>query len=667
MCGVAGIYYGDRRRADETTVRAMVDALRHRGPDDHGLFIAPGIALGHARLSIRDLGRDGHQPFADPSGRVIVSYNGEIYNDKKIRAELERDFGYRFRTNCDTEVIPLGYLAWGTDLFDRLEGMFAIALWDRDEERLLLARDGIGIKPLYYSEEAGAVRFASEIKGIFADPEQSQRLSPQGLHAYFAAGYVGPCETTFDGVRQIRPGTVVSYCKGKRDNRRFWRPTRKPEITDIGDATAELHRIWEEVVGDQLVSDVPVGVLLSGGIDSTLVALAANRPDRKLPLFTASFASQSFDETPIAREVAGSIGAKLHAIPIELRSDLGELLVEVVRHYDGQSCDEASLALFLLSREVRRHVTVALTGDGGDEFFAGYPTYRASKLAARLGHFLPTTIWSALGRLSYGLELGSQKRLPFPAILSRFSLGVADGADTAHASWRRYVPKFMLPKLYGAALRPLIAEDPFAGYKAELANAEGDLIDRCLLADQRWHLPGGLLLKSDAMSMSQSLELRVPLLDRRVMDFAGRCHSDLLLSHRGEKKVLLRRLAQQLKSPESVTSGAKRGFNAPLASLLRRELRATAERIFEKEADALDPFIDPGAARALWREHASGNRDHAYSIWPIMHFALSRIPSAKPSADAHQRDAPSVRAGQPNRRPHTVAEAAHSRARQVRP
>jgi asparagine synthase (glutamine-hydrolysing) len=183
----------------------------------------------------------------------------------------------------------------------------------------------------------------------------------------------------------------------------------------------------------------------------------------------------------------------------------------------------------------------------------------------------------------------------------------------------------MLPKLYGSAMRPLLGEDPFRGYKAELDNAQGNLIDRCLLADQRWHLPGGLLLKSDAMSMSQSLELRVPLLDRRIMDFAGRCHSDLLLSPRGEKKALLRKLARQLKAPQEVTEGSKRGFNAPLAGLLRRELRAIAERMFERESAVFDPFINPGGARRLWREHASGTRDHSYALWPILHFGISRM------------------------------------------
>jgi asparagine synthase (glutamine-hydrolysing) len=624
MCGVAGIYYGGQRQPREKTLRNMVAALHHRGPDDSGILIAPGIGLGHARLAIRDLSPDGHQPFADPSGRIVVSYNGEIYNDRELRAELERDFSFRFRTSCDTEVIPFGYLAWGDRLFERLEGMFAIALWDRDEERLVLARDGVGIKPLYYAEEAGVIRFASEIKGIFADPEQPRKLSPKGLHAFFAMGYVGPYDTTFEGVHQLPPGTVISYRYGKREMRRFWLPTRTAEITSVQDAADELEALWPRVVTDQLVSDVPVGVLLSGGVDSTLVALAANQPGRKLPLFTAAFANRSFDETPIARKVANRVRSDLHSVPIELRSDLGELLIQVVHHYDGQSCDEASLALFLLSREVRRHVTVALTGDGGDEFFAGYSTYVASRWAHRVGPLLPANIWTHLGQFFYRLGSTGQKRLPPSAIAARFAFGVASGPIQAHACWRRYIPEFMLPKLYGPALRPLLADDPFRGYKEELENAEGDLIDRCLLADQRWHLPGGLLLKADAMSMSQSLELRVPLLDRRIMDFAGRCHSDLLLSPRGEKKALLRRLARQLKAPEEVTNGSKRGFNAPLAGLLRRELRPTAERILEREVDVLDPFIGPGEARRLWREHASGDRDHAYALWPILHFGISR-------------------------------------------
>ena len=624
MCGVAGIYYGDHRLAREETVRAMVAALHHRGPDDSGILIAPGIALGHARLAIRDLSPDGRQPFADPSGRVIVSYNGEIYNDQEIRAELTRDFGFQFRTTCDTEVIPFGYLAWGERIFDRLEGMFAAALWDRDERRLVLARDGIGIKPLYYAEQAGVVRFASEIKGIFADPAQPERLSAAGLHAFFAMGYVGPRDTTYEGVHQIAPGTVVSYCAGKRTERQFWRPTRTAEITSIEDATTELERLWTRVVADQMVSDVPVGVLLSGGIDSTLVALGANRSGRKLPFFTASFANQSFDETPLARTVADSIGAELRSVPIEMRTDLGELLAKVVHHYDGQSCDEASLALLLLSHEVRQNVTVALTGDGGDEFFAGYPTYAASRWAARLGPLLPARAWDQVGQLFYRLGATGQTRLPLSAVAYRFAFGMASGPNQAHACWRRYVPEFMLPKLYGSALRPLLGEDPFRGYKAELENAEGDLIDRCLLADQRWHLPGGLLLKSDAMSMAQSLELRVPLLDRRIMDFAGRCRADLLLSGRGEKKALLRRLARRMKAPEAVTEGAKRGFNAPLAGLLRHELRPTAEQIFERDADVLAPFIDPDESRRLWREHAGGERDHSYAIWPILHFGISR-------------------------------------------
>ena len=387
---------------------------------------------------------------------MIVSYNGEIYNDQEIRAELMRDFGFKFRTSCDTEVIPLGYLAWGDRIFDRLEGMFAVALWDRDERRLVLARDGVGIKPLYYAEEAGVVRFASEIKGIFADPAQPERLSAQGLHAFFAMGYVGPRDTTFEGVHQIAPGTVVTYCEGKRTERQFWRPTRTAEITSIEDATVELERLWTKVVADQLVSDVPVGVLLSGGIDSTLVALGADRSGRKLPFFTASFANQSFDETPIARTVAETIGAKLHSVPIEMRPDLGELLPRWFITMMASHATRPRWRCFCSRSEVRKSVTVALTGDGGDEFFAGYPTYAASKWASRIGPLLPARAWDRIGPVVLPPR---GDRPETPAALGcriRFAFGMASGPNQAHACWRRYVPEFMLPKLYGSALRPLL-------------------------------------------------------------------------------------------------------------------------------------------------------------------------------------------------------------------
>lgn len=624
MCGIAGIHYRSERVPSEATLRAMTSALHHRGPDDSGIYRAPGVGLGHARLSIRDLSPSGHQPQSDPSGRVFVTYNGEIYNDAELRSALAREFGYQFHSTCDTELLPLGYLAWGDALFNKLEGMFALALWDSAARKLILARDGVGIKPLFYSHDGQTLRFASEIKSLLADPEQRNAVSPEGLHAFLGMGYVGPFGSTFEGIQQVPPGGVLTFSQDGVEARRFWRPSRHPEISRMEDAQEEFDGLWTKIVGQHLISDVPVGVLLSGGVDSTLVAYGVNRAASDAPFFTAGFATDAFDETPVAREVATKLGADVQSVPVEVEDDLEGILEKVIHHYDGQVSDEASIALYLLSRAVRRRVAVALSGDGGDEFFAGYSTYSASKIANGAVRHLPRPFWSAMGRSAYYWPASDAQRLPKSALAYRFAAGLAQSATGAHVYWRRCVPSFLLPDLYGPAMRDLVGADPFAGYTHELQEASGSFIDRCLLADQRWHLPGGLLPKSDAMTMAHSLELRVPFLDRRIMDFAGRCSADLLLAPNGEKKALLREFARRLGAPNSVTDGAKRGFNAPLARLLRVGLRSAAERAFVKDADALQPYLNADAVQKLWREHTQSGVDHSYALWPILNFSIAQ-------------------------------------------
>jgi asparagine synthase (glutamine-hydrolysing) len=602
----------------------MTDALEHRGPDDVGIWCEGQIGLGHRRLAIRDLSPAGHQPQCDLSGRIVVSYNGEIYNDRALRADLERGFGFTFRSNCDTEIIPVGYLAWGEEVFDRLEGMFAIALWDRAEQKLVLARDGIGIKPLFYSTDENVVRFGSEIKALLADPDQSRRLSAEGVHRFLARGYCGPTSTTLEGIRQVPPGTVMPFTSREETSRRFWQPKRQPDIRSVDEAVDGFLALWPQVVRDQLVSDVPVGILQSGGIDSTLVSLAANDCSRPLtPLFTAQFADKSFDEVPLAGLVANRLRAPFHPISVAAPEGLTEVLRRVVNIYDGQVADEASVPLFLLSAAVRRHVKVALSGDGGDEFFGGYPTYTASRAAAVLGHVVPQAVWQALGRVIYARAGGDETRLPLLTKVTRLASGIADGgAKHAHAYWRRFVPAFLLNELYGLELRPLVDLDPFDEYRDILASESGTLVDRCLVADQRFHLPGGLLLKSDAMSMAHGLELRVPLLDRRIMEFAGRIDTCLLLSRKGDSKRILRAAAERLGAPETVVSASKRGFNTPLARLLRADLRPLAEDCFDKAADRLTPWLEPNTVRRLWREHRDATVNHDYTLWPILNLSL---------------------------------------------
>ena len=312
---------------------------------------------------------------SDPEGRVWVTYNGEIYNDRPLRAELERDFGFRFRTHCDTEIIPAGYLAWGDTLFDRLEGMFAIAIWDAKERRLVLARDAIGIKPLFYSVDRSTVRFGSEIKSLLADPDQSCDLDPEVVHRFLALGHVGPTECMVRGIRQVPPGTIVSFCAGDVRADTFWRPGRKPVLRNLDEAVDAFMPIWDRVIGDQLVSDVEVGVLQSGGIDSSLVSQSVARHGQ-FPLFTASFDNPSYDETGVAAQVAQWTGLPHKPISINADTAPGATLATVIHHFDGQVADESAAPLLLLTRSLKKHSTVALSGDGGDEFFGGYLTYR---------------------------------------------------------------------------------------------------------------------------------------------------------------------------------------------------------------------------------------------------------------------------------------------------
>jgi len=631
MCGIAGLYHRDGRSVDPGRIDRMTAALAHRGPDSGGTWVDGSIGLGHRRLSIRDLSQAGRQPFADPSGRIVVSYNGEIYNDAELKAELRRDFGVQFRTSCDTEILPHGYLAWGDALFDRLEGMFAVALWDGARRVLLLARDGVGIKPLFHSASRRTVRFGSEIKALFADDEQSRIISDAGLHRFLAMGYVGPTRTTLDDVLQVPPGHVLTFGDHETRERQFWAPRRAPVIRNLNEAAEAFQPLWARVVQDQLISDVPVGVLQSGGIDSTLVSAQASR-SQPTPLFTARFSQSSFDETENAQVVADWLGAPLHTIAVNDTNLMPETLRRVVHQYDGQICDEASIPLYLLCGEARRHVAVVLSGDGGDETFGGYPTYRASRLAAALGPFVAGGLLKAAGRWASRRGGANESRLPHSAVIARLALGIGNDPAHAHARWRRLVPEFQLPALYGDRMRGQVATDPFADYKSALDATKGSLLDRCLVADQRFHLPGGLLLKADAMSMAQSLEMRVPFLDRRVMDFAGSCDGALLADLKGGTKRVLRAAARRLGVPGRISGAPKRGFNAPLARLLRTAFRALASEHFDRDVEIVEPFLSAEAVRRMWRQHRDYEVNHAYTLWPILTFAIWRRQMEQPTA-----------------------------------
>lgn len=617
MCGIAGHYQRDASPVDQAVVHRMTDQLVHRGPDDSGVWVERNIGLGHRRLSIRDLSAAGRQPMLDPTGRVVVSYNGEIYNDKELRLELARDFGFTFHTHTDTELLPVGYLAWGEGLFDRLEGMFAIALWDRQRQRLLLARDGVGIKPLYYFANQTRVLFGSEMKAILTSGLCAKNINPYSLHTYLAAGFPGPGSSLVQGVEQVRPGTFISFTERDCTEHTFWRPSRSGEIESLDQALDEFSQLLPEVVESQLISDVPLSIFQSGGIDSTLVSLTVKRLGATPPLFTAGFDEASHDESGLAADVACAAGLEQHILRVDKDGDPADAFRSIAYHFDGQCADTGAYAFYRLCAEVRKHSTVVLSGDGGDEFFGGYDTYRASHVAEKTRPWIPSSLMAWVGRAAYYTDAGNESRLPVSAVASRFALGLAAGGRNAHMQWRRLTPGFLLPKLYGKEMQFLIEASPFVEYETCADGDEGSLLDRWLLSDQRFHIQS-VLAKVDAMSMAHGLEVRVPLLDRRIMDFAGRCSTRLLHPQNGPKKFLLRRAAERLGAPASVLKAKKKGFNVPIARMLRSELAPLSDHWLEQNPDILSPYLDPDAIRKLWREHAKGKANHAFALWPLL-------------------------------------------------
>jgi asparagine synthase (glutamine-hydrolysing) len=621
MCGIAGIFAREGLAGRSDPIAMMTAAIAHRGPDGDGFWRDDFVALGHRRLAIRDLGEAGRQPMSDPAQRVIITYNGEIYNFETLRRQVERETGYVFRSNCDAEIFIAGYLAWGEAVFERVEGMFAIGLWDTERQVLLLARDAAGVKPLYFLDEDERFLFGSEPKAILAGLAGRPSLDAGSLHAFLAQGYVAPDRGLLEGLRQVAPGSIRTVSRSGTMERRFWRPSRHPEITRMSDAVAAFSEVWKKVLPSQLVSDVPLGVLQSGGIDSALVTLGlAGLGD--IPLFCARFRESSHDEWSLASATATAAQRRLHGVPVDEEASASDVFLAVTRHSDGHIADASAYPTYQLCASVRQHVKVVLGGDGGDEFFGGYPTYRASWLAGQLGPWLPGRPLRAMGRWSAGLGATSETRLPLPETLSRLLSGMAEGSD-AHAHWRRLVPGAALDDLYGPALKPLAdSVDPLAGYIAAIhdAGGPGDL-DRFLIADQTFYLPADLLMKVDSMSMAHGLEVRVPFLDRRVMDLASRIDARLLSPIAGPGKKVLREALRAAGGPAAVIDGAKKGFNLPVARLLRHDLAALGDQLLDRDVDRLQPWLNPVAVRRMWRAHRTRQANHAYALWALLTFA----------------------------------------------
>jgi asparagine synthase (glutamine-hydrolysing) len=613
MCGICGIATADGTPPEVEAVRRMNGRLAHRGPDSEGVFADGEVALAMRRLSIIDL-EGGDQPIANEDGSVVVVQNGEIYNYRELRAELERR-DHRFTTHSDTEVLVHLYEEHGEGFVERLRGMFAIALWDARERRLLLARDRFGIKPLYYRLAGGTLSFASELKALLEQPGFSREIDPRAVAAYLAFNSIPAPLTAFAEARKLPPGTLAVWAGGELTQRRYARPApvaagqtrRRPEAA----LAEELRETLRGSIRAHLVADVPVGVLLSGGVDSAgIVALAAGEQAEPVKTFSVGFEEASFDELDRARLVARRYGTEHHEIV--LRPDAVELLPELVAAFDEPFGDSSALPTYLVSELAAGEVKVALSGEGGDELFGGYYTYVADLLAPRIGR-LAALAAPLIERLP-----SSDEKVSLDYKAKRFARGAHLPPLERHHAWKEIFSRELQAALLGGRDPGWDPIDLYRQRYAETAGAEP--LARLQDVDLGIYLVDDLLVKTDRSSMAHSLELRVPFLDNEVAATAFGLATPLKVRGLAKKRLLRRALAPLL--PKEVLRGPKQGFSIPVAAWLRGPLQGFARETLSAETLSRQGWLDPATVSGLLDRHCAGQEDLSRQLWGLIAFTL---------------------------------------------
>jgi asparagine synthase (glutamine-hydrolysing) len=618
MCGICGVV-SLRGQSVETSVLArMNDTLVHRGPDSEGLFVDGAVGLAARRLAIIDLA-GGDQPIANEDGSITLVQNGEIYNYRELRRELEGG-GHRFATQSDTEVLVHLYEEHGPHFVRRLRGMFAIALWDAEKRRLVLARDPFGIKPLYYRAQRDFLSFASELKALLVQPGFSREIDLDAVEAYLAFSFVPAPLSIFREVRKLEPGSLLIWNQQAGSDIRIERyaktapvPADQVRSEDEKILADELRSRLRESVRAHLIADVPVGVLLSGGLDSaTLAALAAEESSERISTFTIGFEEQGFDERRLARLVAQRFATDHHELV--LRPEAAELLPELSATFDEPFADASAIPTYLVSRLAGGHVKVALSGEGGDEFFGGYNYYVGHLLAPRL-----KPIGGLLRPFVERLPVSSGQASTMEWRAKRFIRGIELSPLERHYTWKA---------VFSPEERTTIIEPERRGVSDPLKllrlrhteSADAEELARLMDLDLSVFLVDDMLVKTDRASMAHSLEVRVPLLDRSVAELALALPSRMNV--RGlRKKRLLRRAVEPL-VPAEILQGSKRGFSIPLAAWLRTDLEPLTREVLSQENLRRQGFFRPEAVAHLISDHAAGRADQSRKIWALLVFSL---------------------------------------------
>jgi asparagine synthase (glutamine-hydrolysing) len=621
MCGIAGLVHSDRSYPiDRGLVTRMTSCLAHRGPDAQGLQVWPGAAIGHRRLSIIDL-TTGDQPIFNEDRTVAVVLNGEIYNFQTLRDELEAR-GHCFSTRSDTEAIVHGYEEWGDRCVERLTGMFAFAVWDDRRRRLLLARDRVGKKPLYYATEGERLLFASELKALLQDASLKRALNLEAVDTYFSLGAVQAPATILRGIEQLPPAHYLVWEDGRTRVAEYWDvPHVPPTARSEAEALAELDARLLDAVSARLVSDVPVGAFLSGGVDSSAIVEAMARLSSR-PIVTASvgFTEQAFSELEHARTVAKALGTDHHEVVLQARA--ADVLPRLVWHLDEPFADSSALPTYYVAKAARERVTVALSGDGGDEIFAGYQRrYGLNRSEVRLRRWLPR--WLRAGVLRpMGRIYPKADWIPRPLRARYFLQNLGTTFERAYFADLSLFRADEKARLLSEELKVALGDhDPFRPFARHFERVRGlDALSQLLYVDLKSWLANDMLVKVDRMSMANGLEIRCPLLDHRVIEFAATVASELKYRGRISKYLLKRHLEGRV--PGSVIYRPKQGFEIPLARWLRTDLRELGEDVLFSTRALGRGHVKPDRLRGLWERHQRGVRDHSAQIWAVLMFEM---------------------------------------------
>ncbi|HEX4229794.1 MAG TPA: asparagine synthase (glutamine-hydrolyzing) [Bryobacteraceae bacterium] len=607
MCGIVGFTHRKRRMSPERIERAL-ELLSHRGPDRQAAFESHLISLGATRLKILDL-EAGNQPMTSRDGDTVIAFNGEIYNHLELRPELER-LGFEFHSHTDTETVLNAFLAWDVECFAKMRGMFAVALWTESRNRLVLARDRMGIKPLYFTHQGNELYFASELKAILVHPEIERNLSLAALDSYLSLNYSAGSQTLIEGIEKLRPGYWLEWQGGRLRSESYWSlPFGPQHVRSLDAAKEELDGLLKQSVREHLLSDVPLGVWLSGGVDSsTILHYASEASSRPLRSFSISFRGRSFDESRYIRKAAEQYNTDHYELDLNPEADLQAAIEEFAYYSDEPNADAGALPVWFLSKLTRRHATVALSGEGADELFGGYLTYRADSLA-RLARYTPAFArrfaLSAMRHLPV-----SDEKISFEYKVKRFLEGSLLPEARAHVFWngtftdeaKQALLRMPLPSALAQLLpAPGLAGDPLTGH---------------LWFDQSYYLPDDILAKVDRMSMAHSIEVRPPFLDHRIVEFAASLPPHLKIDGARQKVVLKNLMAGKI--PPSIVRRRKVGFDIPAHEWLRGPLRALLIETMATAGSEFGELFDQAQIDQLLQLHLTRRANLGYHLWGLM-------------------------------------------------